>query len=628
MDIVTIVKHVAAAHNASEHLFKAQLATLRKVAQRAVATWEAAPIRGATAEPYIYDRLYSFCKAIKTGEAPALDVDLLPASHPARNENADPWAALTSAEDRLASLAKSAIGGVSRVVLRKQTVVEISAAHQRLVHLYDLNFAGNQYASSATGVVRADLVKATASVHEEMERRGVEIAPQHALYQEALALRSASQTLQKTGSVLQGGDGIWIDLPDLGLLSVALRRPVVDLAKAVEAWSPDGSKYHLPIREPVEAAYTVQLAKADGLLEVGPVTFSAGAITPAFTEVFVSGALDGVLIVGCESVTLRKDLQPYVLTDAAVAAGWMPPDGESALPPSLELDVPPELRYWKAADGEEPKEIRDQLVKSDLLGAGRVALVNGQPRRIVTKVYVSEPFGAEPATFAHALPELTAHDLLAKALGTDVVSSTADGVGPLFILTEDAAAAVTRIMGLDLDKYALSVPDSAEMRKSLQAFGQPFKLGSSPELFVSSHAVSGAEYVYADAAMPSSVAKRSVQLLKSDEQRYVLGVVLEPEVIDAQHDIYSEDEVRKSAHTFMTEYRNAGLQHQTLVNDKVRIVESYLTPADMDLNGQAVKKGTWLMGMVIDDDTIWEAVKSGAITGFSIGGSAVRTDDV
>jgi DNA adenine methylase len=118
----------------------------------------------------------------------------------------------------------------------------------------------------------------------------------------------------------------------------------------------------------------------------------------------------------------------------------------------------------------------------------------------------------------------------------------------------------------------------------------------------------------------------SVRLLKNDtDQRYVLGVVLEPETVDAQNDIYSVDEVMKSAHTFLAEFRNAGLQHQTLVNDKVRIVESYLAPADFSLNGEPVKKGTWLIGMIVDDESIWKAIKSGALTGFSIGGSAVRT---
>jgi hypothetical protein len=43
---------------------------------------------------------------------------------------------------------------------------------------------------------------------------------------------------------------------------------------------------------------------------------------------------------------------------------------------------------------------------------------------------------------------------------------------------------------------------------------------------------------------------------------YVLGIVLEPERVDAQQDIYSAAEVREAAHRFMEEYRNLGLMHR------------------------------------------------------------------
>jgi DNA adenine methylase len=108
------------------------------------------------------------------------------------------------------------------------------------------------------------------------------------------------------------------------------------------------------------------------------------------------------------------------------------------------------------------------------------------------------------------------------------------------------------------------------------------------------------------------------------EQRFVLGVVLEPETVDAQEDIYSAEEVRKVAHRFLEEFRGLGLMHQVPVNGQVKIVESYVALDDMRVGGEDVKKGTWLLGVHVLSDELWAKVKSGDFTGFSIGGSARR----
>lgn len=112
---------------------------------------------------------------------------------------------------------------------------------------------------------------------------------------------------------------------------------------------------------------------------------------------------------------------------------------------------------------------------------------------------------------------------------------------------------------------------------------------------------------------------------KDGDERYVLGVVLEPDVVDAQQDTYSADEVRGAAEKFMENFRNMGLMHKQIVNEKVKILESYIAPTDMTLEGgETVKKGTWMMAVRVIDDGLWKAVKGGQLTGFSIGGSAIR----
>lgn len=110
----------------------------------------------------------------------------------------------------------------------------------------------------------------------------------------------------------------------------------------------------------------------------------------------------------------------------------------------------------------------------------------------------------------------------------------------------------------------------------------------------------------------------------SADEHYILGIVLEPDVVDAQQDTYSADEVQQAEQRFMVEFRNVGLMHKGFINDKVKIVESYIAPVDFTIDGESVKKGTWLMGVKVLDGALWKACKGGDYTGFSIGGSAIR----
>jgi site-specific DNA-adenine methylase len=127
------------------------------------------------------------------------------------------------------------------------------------------------------------------------------------------------------------------------------------------------------------------------------------------------------------------------------------------------------------------------------------------------------------------------------------------------------------------------------------------------------------------AALERALDKR-IPLLKTEDERYVLGVVLEPETVDSQNDVYSAAEVRAAAHRFLEAFGNVGLMHQGYVNDKVKIIESYLAPVDFEIAGARVKKGTWLLAVHVLDDELWELIKSGELTGLSMGGSARREE--
>jgi DNA adenine methylase len=119
---------------------------------------------------------------------------------------------------------------------------------------------------------------------------------------------------------------------------------------------------------------------------------------------------------------------------------------------------------------------------------------------------------------------------------------------------------------------------------------------------------------------------KAIPFVKADE-RYIQGIVLEPETEDAQGDVYSVEEVRAAAHKFMEDFQNVGLMHRMKVNEEVKILESYLAPAGFSLGEVEIKEGTWLLAVRVLSDDIWSQVQDGKLTGFSIGGSARRNPE-
>lgn len=117
----------------------------------------------------------------------------------------------------------------------------------------------------------------------------------------------------------------------------------------------------------------------------------------------------------------------------------------------------------------------------------------------------------------------------------------------------------------------------------------------------------------------------SIPIYKSDEERFVLGIPLQPDIEDLQGDVVSCEEIAKTAHDFLESCQNIGVQHTT-INKKIKLWESYLAPQDLTISGQEVKKGSWILGVHILDDEIWGKVKSGELTGFSIRGTGTRSD--
>ena len=110
---------------------------------------------------------------------------------------------------------------------------------------------------------------------------------------------------------------------------------------------------------------------------------------------------------------------------------------------------------------------------------------------------------------------------------------------------------------------------------------------------------------------------------KGSDQQIVYGVVSEPNVIDLQGDRLSKSEIRAACHKFMQTSQRIGKEHSGVA--KASIIESYIAPTDFKCNGQVVKSGSWVMAVKIHDPALWQAVKKGDITGFSIAGTGTRT---
>ena len=113
--------------------------------------------------------------------------------------------------------------------------------------------------------------------------------------------------------------------------------------------------------------------------------------------------------------------------------------------------------------------------------------------------------------------------------------------------------------------------------------------------------------------------QNNVPVIKAlnEELMQVTYVAMLPDSTDLAGDFTSAEEVRKAKESFNKSEQRANLFHMSMT-DTFAVIESYLAPADMILNNQAVLKGTWLMTLQINDSDLWELVKSGDINGISI----------
>ncbi|MEN1969015.1 XkdF-like putative serine protease domain-containing protein [Lentibacillus sp. N15] len=107
---------------------------------------------------------------------------------------------------------------------------------------------------------------------------------------------------------------------------------------------------------------------------------------------------------------------------------------------------------------------------------------------------------------------------------------------------------------------------------------------------------------------------------EDEEQQLVYGVVYEPDVEDSHGDVMTAAEIEKAAHGFVKDARNIDKQHD-FESGVGEVVESYIAPADFDIGEHSIAKGSWVLVTKASDE-VWEDIKKGEITGYSMAGTA------
>ena len=102
-------------------------------------------------------------------------------------------------------------------------------------------------------------------------------------------------------------------------------------------------------------------------------------------------------------------------------------------------------------------------------------------------------------------------------------------------------------------------------------------------------------------------------------------VVMVPDEVDLHGDIISEEEVRKSCYNFNKFCRQPNLMHIRKTTS-FEFAESYIFPIDAEIEGHEIKKGSWLCTVQCINPDVWELIKSGEISGVSIGAMAEVED--
>lgn len=105
------------------------------------------------------------------------------------------------------------------------------------------------------------------------------------------------------------------------------------------------------------------------------------------------------------------------------------------------------------------------------------------------------------------------------------------------------------------------------------------------------------------------------KLVRRDEfERLVFAEVLVPDTLNTYGDYHTKESIRNFAYEFMKRGFIVDVNHDRFdVSASVRIVESFIARS----NDPDFIPGSWVIGMYVGDDDIWNKILRGEINGFS-----------
>lgn len=113
----------------------------------------------------------------------------------------------------------------------------------------------------------------------------------------------------------------------------------------------------------------------------------------------------------------------------------------------------------------------------------------------------------------------------------------------------------------------------------------------------------------------------------NEEKRLAFGWASVANIVDLQNDIIDAEELEQAAYNFVRFYREGGEMHER--GGCAELVESIVfTPEKLKALGlpENSLKTSWWIGFYVTDDEVWQKVKSGDYSMFSIEGKAIREE--
>lgn len=111
-------------------------------------------------------------------------------------------------------------------------------------------------------------------------------------------------------------------------------------------------------------------------------------------------------------------------------------------------------------------------------------------------------------------------------------------------------------------------------------------------------------------------------VIKSDEERLLFAEVYSPLHIDTDGEAMTAEDIRKMAHNFLSSgrVRKIDVQHNQ-EESGCEVVESFIARKN-DPDGFIT--GSWVLGIHVTPDDVWEKVKKGELNGLSFFGSVQK----